>query len=323
MTALPGCYYAHLADGQARLLWARRPVADVLEDPDAEPALRDALALVEDARLFAAELGLEVGDQYTSFAEWPGDRVVTSVVATRPGEIEAAGFRFPIVGRVPYKGFFDPARAEAEAERLRAKGLDVCVVPVAAYSTLGWFSDPLTGPMLRGGDGELVETVIHELVHATVFVESAADFNEGVATFVGQEGAVRFFAARDGEVAAAAERQRISEDRLVAAELARLRTAVGELYEEPAGAARDARRGELEADARARLAALPLQHHDAERLAEGVRLNDACLALAGTYQADLEAMAVRLEAADGDLSRFVAAVRAAAEAPDPRAALLE
>src|SRR5262245_59467267 len=193
--ATPGCYLGHVTAGQMRLLAARRPIDAVLADPATPEPLRERLALAPQARELARGLGLEVGGQYTTYVAWPGDRVVTAVVATRPGEVEAAGFWFPIVGTVPYKGFFDPARARAEADRLRGRGYDVCEVAVPAYSTLGWLDDPLTEPMLRGGPGRIVETIVHELVHATVFLPDAADWNEGVATFVGQEASVAWYAA--------------------------------------------------------------------------------------------------------------------------------
>ena len=317
----PGCYYAHLAAGQARLLLARRPLDAALTDATLEPGLRERLALVREVRAFAPSLGLRLGGQYTSYAEWPGDRVVTTVVATRPGEIEAAGFRFPIVGKVPYKGFFDAARANAEAARLRARGLDVCVVPVPAYSTLGWFDDPVTTPLLRLPPGKLVETLLHELVHATVFAESAARFNEGVATFVGQEAALRFFAEREGPDAAR-EEERVGESRAVLDVLGRLRTAIAELYAGPAVPARDHARAALTEAARAALAALPLRLGDPARLARDAELGDACLALVGTYQADLPAYAERLGVLGGDLAGFLAEAGRAAREPDPRAALL-
>jgi predicted aminopeptidase len=186
---LPGCYYAHLGSGQARLLLGREDIDTLLADPTTPSELRAPLQRVKAVRRFASELGLDVGDRYTSYVEWPGDRIVTTVVATAPGEIEPTPFGFPIVGEVPYKGFFDPSWAEAEAAKLGADGYDVCLVPVSAYSTLGWFDDPVTTPLLQGDPGELVETLLHELVHATVFTPSEARFNEGVATFVGQEAA--------------------------------------------------------------------------------------------------------------------------------------
>jgi predicted aminopeptidase len=247
-------------------------------------------------------------------------------VATRPSTLEPAGFWFPIVGRVPYKGFFDVARAAREADRLRADGLDVCVVPVPAYSTLGWFADPVTGPMLRGGAGALVETVLHELVHATVFVADDADFNEGVATFVGQEGAVRFFEEAVGTEAAARERERIEDERVLARALGVLRARVAALYAEQPGpdladCVRAARRAALSEETRSALASLPLRTVDAAQVAEHAHLNDACLALAGTYERDLDAYAARLAALGGDLRAFVADVRRAARREDPRSAL--
>ncbi|MEE9606734.1 MAG: aminopeptidase [Myxococcota bacterium] len=318
-----GCYLAHLAAGQARLLRARQPIEALLADPSTPPELRARLELTERAREFAAGLGLDVGGQYTSYVPWPGDRVVTSVVATRAGELEPAGFSYPFLGRLPYKGFFDRERAEAEAERLRARGLDVCEVGVRAYSTLGWFDDPVTGPMLRGDEGAVVEVIVHELVHATVYVPGDADFNEGVASFIGEEGAVQFYAGSAHPERARRERQRVDESRQIEQAILQLRAQVAALYaREPAGPGRDAARRDVERRARERIAELPLASYDAADLVASLQLNDACLALAGTYSADLDAYAARLAELDGDLRAFVARLRHAAEASDPRAALL-
>ncbi len=319
---LPGCYFAHLADGQLRLLRAAQPIDAVLADAATEPLVRDALELVDPVLVHARALGLDVANQYRTYAEWPGDRVVTTLVATRPREVEPAGFWFPIVGRLPYKGYFDPARAEAEAARLRGQGLDVCVAPVPAFSTLGWFADPVTTPLLRRGTGRFVETLLHELVHATVFVADDAALSEGVATFIGQEGAIRFFADHVGPEAAAAERRRIRDERAIARELGILRERVLALYDAaPAAADVDAERAALSEATRAALTALPLTSFDPAAVAAAARLDDACLALASTYHADLGAYAERLAALDGDLPAFVGEVRAAAETDDPRSAL--
>ena len=292
----------------------------MLADPATEPTLRGQLEIVLAAREHAAGLGLEVDGQYTSYLAWPEDRIVTSVVATRPGEIEPAGFTFPFLGTVPYKGYFDRARAEAEAERLRAEGLDVCVLAVPAYSTLGFLDDPITDPMIRHGDHYLVETVIHELVHATVFAADAADFNEGLATFVGQEGAVRFFGARGDDAAMRAE---VADDRAVQTVLTSLRERIAALYADTsAGPERVERRAALEAEARAALAALPLRGRDAARLAEAARLNDACLSIAGTYAGDIPRYVEKLEALGGDIEALLEEAEAASESDDPRAALL-
>jgi len=315
-----GCYYLHLASGQWRILRASRDIGEVLADPATDPALRRRLELVLETREFAAGLGLEVNGQYTSYVPWPDDRIVTTVVATRPGQIDPAGFTFPIIGHVPYKGFFERDRAEAEAARLRARGLDVCVLAIPAYSTLGWLADPVTDPMLHYGDHYLVETVIHELVHATVFFADAADFNEGIASFIGQEGAVRFYARRGLGDELRAE---VDDDRRVQEALLTLRREAGALYAstEP-GAERDRRRAALEEQGRARLAALPLRRADAAAIGRRARLNDACLSIAATYASDLPAYAQRLEALGGDLAAFIALARSLEGADDPRAEIL-
>lgn len=318
---LPGCYLAHLADGQLRLLRAARPIEEVLADPATEPALRASLEQVAPVLAFARELGLEVGRQYRTYAHWPGDRVVSALVATRPGEVEPAGFWFPLVGRLPYKGFFDPARAERAAEALRARGDDTCLVPVPAYSTLGWLPDPVATPLLRRGPGPLAETLLHELVHVTVYVSDDAALSEGVATFIGQEASARFFAARDGDGAATAERRRIADERAVAREIGALRERVAALYREPDSPARGAARREAERAARAALAALPLTEMDPAAIAAAARLNDACLALAATYERDLDAYAARLADHGDDLAAFILTLRAAAETDTPRETL--
>lgn len=323
MFGLSGCYLGHVAAGQARLLWARQPIDSLVHDPHTPSDLRKRLERVLAVRTYADRLGLEVQGRYRHYAPWPGDHVVTTVVATRPGEVEAAGFWFPIVGRVPYKGYFDGERAQHEASRLRASGLDVCAVPVRAYSTLGWFDDPVTGPMLRLSDGALVETLLHELVHATAFVASDADFNEGVASFVGEEARVRFFAETEGEAAAQRERAQVETQRRVRAVLLELRQAVESLYaEEGSQSAQAARRNELEDTARARIAERLGASEAAAASAANLRLNDACLALTATYAADTACYAAFLEASDGDLPGFVARLRESTDGDDPRSALL-
>ncbi len=321
--ATTGCYLTHLASGQWQLLRAREAIADLLADPETSAELRSSLSFVERTRAYASEIGLDVDGQYTSYVGWPGDRVITSVVATRPGTVDAEPFWFPIVGSVPYKGYFDPDRAHREAERLRGKGRDVCLVPVRAYSTLGWFDDPVTKPMLEMSRGRLAEILLHELVHSTVFVADQTDFNEGVATFVGEEASVRFYADA-GETGAAARRRReVNEGRSIDAVLLAFRHDVARLYAETEpGSARTASRAQLEASARRALVELPLTTRDPASLAELARLNDACLALVATYTADLPAYAARLKAEGGQLTRFLAELRRAAGTPDPRSALL-
>jgi len=304
-----GCYYGHLATGQFELLWRRQPIAEATRDPSHPERTRDLLRVVESVRDFARSLGLRVDDQYTSYVDWPGDRVVTSLVRTRPDSIEAVPWWFPIVGELPYKGYFDPARAEAEAQQLRGDdGYDVCVTPVVAYSTLGWLDDPVTTPMLARGPAYLVETLLHELVHATAFLPDSADFNESAALFIGQQAAIRYFEESpapplpDWPTAARFrdfvwDRDAIDEvviafrDRLLALEHAPDRAP---------------RRAEAERVARAELAELPLRVLDPAQVAEKARLSDACLALRGTYVLDLPRHAKVLATLDGRLDAMIA-----------------
>lgn len=321
MLSSSGCYLSRVAIGQTRLLLARKPIDSVLIDPETSSDIRERLELVGLAREFAIGLGLDVGGQYTSFVAWPGDRIVTTLVATRPREVTPAGFWFPIIGELPYKGFFAPQRAAAEAARLREKGLDVCEFGVRAYSTLGWLDDPITGPMLRRDSGELLETIFHELVHATVYVSNHADFNEGVATFIGQEASVLFYRMA-GESEMARQRQsEITDHRCINSELLRFREQVSTLYEN-SSVDPGPQRSALEQAARERVATLPLANQDAVVLASQLQLNDACLALIGTYSSDIEKYATRLRELAGDLPRFIALLAASADADDPKSALL-
>ncbi|MBW2541781.1 MAG: aminopeptidase [Deltaproteobacteria bacterium] len=320
---LSGCYYSHVAMGQNRLLRARKPIEAVLVDPETPREIREQLLLVLQVREFAIELGLDVGKQYTSFAEWPGDRVVTTVVATRPGSVTPAGFRFPLLGQLPYKGFFDRERASREAEALRADGLNVCESGVSAYSTLGWMDDPVTEPMLRQPPGLLVEVILHELVHATVYLKDHADFNESVASFIGEEGSVRFFESSLQPERAHRRRLEIEDDRRINAELLRFREEVSALYASRGeGSDRDEIRQHLEERARTRIRNLPLGTRDPGELADVLRMNDACLALTGTYASELERYAELFARLDGDLVALIARLRSVEDAEDPLQALL-
>ncbi len=316
-----GCYYGHLAIGQAKLLLARQSVENLLADPETYPELRAKLELVSEAREFASELGLEVGNQYTSYVPWPEDRIITSIIATRPGEIDAAGFHFPILGSVPYKGFFDLARAEREAEKLRAEGMDVCIGGVTAYSTLGWFDDPLTSPMLNAKSDDIVETVIHELVHATVFLKSQPDFNEGVANFIGEEAVVLFYSDPDRTPPPERDpRRRIDDGRLISQTLMTIREDVAALYARSLGdEERRRERRAIDDLARDRLRNLDLSSRDPARLAERARLNDACRAIQSTYVADTPLHGKLLSEMDDDLVRFILRLREVDGSEDPRA----
>ncbi|MDE2878504.1 aminopeptidase [Candidatus Palauibacter soopunensis] len=179
---------------EARILSARRPIRAVIHDTTVARETRDKLRLVLDARDFAErDLKLRAGASYESFAQLNRDTLVLNVLAAPEFALRWKTWWFPIVGHLPYKGYFDFDDARAEAASLAEEGYDVSLRPVSAFSTLGWFPDPIMSTTLRLDSLGLVETVIHEITHSTYFPTGQADFNESFANFVGHRGAIEFF----------------------------------------------------------------------------------------------------------------------------------
>ncbi|MEI7036176.1 aminopeptidase [Fulvimonas yonginensis] len=190
-------YYGHVAHGEASLLLHRRPIARLLRDPATDPALAARLRLASQARRFATvALGLPENRSYTSYVELHRPYVAWNVFATRPYSVEAVPQCFPIAGCVAYRGYFEQALARQRAAQLRAQGDDVWVGPVPAYSTLGWFADPIVSSMLHWDDDELAGTIFHELAHQKLYVKGDTAFNESFASFVEREGLREWRAAR-------------------------------------------------------------------------------------------------------------------------------
>jgi predicted aminopeptidase len=184
---------------QAKILHRRQPIARLVDDPRTDPETRAKLRLVLEARDFAAnELRLDVGQSYTTYSWVDSDTLLHVLSASRKDAFVPHTWWFPIVGRVPYKGWFDRAPAERERERLERRGLDTYLRPAGAFSTLGWFNDPLLSTLLRANELQLANTVIHEVTHNTYYAPGQARFNESFATFVGGRGAVEFFCRRGG-----------------------------------------------------------------------------------------------------------------------------
>ncbi|MEX2466232.1 MAG: aminopeptidase [Gemmatimonadota bacterium] len=192
-------YVVKAGIAEMQILRARQPIHRVLNDTTTDAETRGKLAYVLEARRFAAEqLGIEVGDSYTMYTELESDTLALVLSAAPRHRLAPKTWWFPIVGRVPYKGFFSERDAFAEEAELAAEGYDTYVRPTAAFSTLGWFNDPLLSSVLRADDVEVVETVLHELSHQHLFVPGQVGFNESFATFVGRVAAMRFFCTREG-----------------------------------------------------------------------------------------------------------------------------
>ena len=192
-----GCspvYVARAGWTQMKIMAGRTPLEEVIRDPDTSPEVRHKLLLTRQARAFAIHmLELDAGDSYTTFSRVDSEVLAWIISAAYPDRLEAKTWWFPVVGRVPYRGYASREAAEDAEADLAGEGFDTYLRPTSAYSTLGWFSDPLLSTLLRYDDVALVETVLHELSHNHLWVPNHTRFNESYATFVGRVGAVRFF----------------------------------------------------------------------------------------------------------------------------------
>jgi predicted aminopeptidase len=313
-------YFVRAGWSEARILMARRPIADLLARDDTDPGLRERLALTLAVREFAAErLGLRVGDSYTTFAEVDGEATVWVLSAARRDRLAAHTWWYPLVGRVPYRGFFARDGAEKAGRRLAAQGLDVEVRSAVAFSTLGWFADPLLSTAADGTITEVAETLIHELFHATLYVPGKAAFNESAATFAGHRGAVAFFCGGPGAHAAACAdaRREWARTRARGRVLARFADRLRRLY---ASGTADAARERIRARLAERAAATLVRRGIGSR-SELVPPNNARLLGKLLYLTELDAFE-RLAPTDASLGPALAALIAEARgASDPFAAL--
>jgi len=213
---LTGCqsvgYYARAIRGQVQILARQQSCDELLSAPDTPVELKARLALVRRLRVFAeTELGLPVAGQYSRYADLDRRYVVWNIYAAPRLSLELKTWRYPFVGRLGYRGYFSERAARRYASGLEARGLDVYVEGVEAYSTLGWFKDPILSTFIHYDDAILAEILFHELAHQRVFVAGDTRFNEAFATAVGQEGARRWLRARGD--AAAEEEYRIALER--------------------------------------------------------------------------------------------------------------
>ncbi|QXH35793.1 aminopeptidase [Pseudomonas muyukensis] len=225
---LSGCsslaYYGQLAEGQWQLLRARQPVDKVIADPATGPLLRQHLQVAQQARVFASEqLKLPDNRSYRVYADLGRPYVVWNLFATPELSLQPVTHCFPIAGCVAYRGYYQQGAARGAAALLRADGLDVYVGGVEAYSTLGWFDDPILSSMVGWGDERLATVIFHELAHQRFYVQDDTAFNESFASFVEQEGTRQWRAARGlaaTEAASGAQREQFI--RLVLASRERL-----------------------------------------------------------------------------------------------------
>ncbi len=189
LPALSACHLWHLTQGQVQLLMAREPIPELLADPATEPRLRARLQLSLKLRRFAIEqLALPDNGSYAQYADLGRPYAVWNVFAAPEFSVQPKTWCWPLVGCLAYRGYFDVARAQAFAAELRAEGFDTYIGPVAAYSTLGWFADPVLNTMNDWSDEQFAALIFHELAHQRVFARGDTEFNESYASFVADQG---------------------------------------------------------------------------------------------------------------------------------------
>jgi predicted aminopeptidase len=313
-TLLGGCYLMQAATGEYQLLHARAPLDTLIADPGTPGALRTRLSEVRAAREFASQdLGLPDNKSYRSYADIGRPFVVWNVVAAPQFSLQPKRWCFPVAGCVAYRGYFHERQARNLALELEARGFDVVVEGVPAYSTLGKFADPVISSMLRYDDDELAATIFHELAHQLIYVRNDSEFNEAFATTVEEVGLTRWL-----EHQGAAQRigRFHTEQEHEAALLGLLQPArarLKALYQSAAPL------GELRSGKRQILAQLAADIRLLERR-QGVHypvydqwiaagLNNAQLAAVATYYDCVPGFKRLLAAENGSLTRFYAAVR--------------
>ena len=185
--------------GQLKISWGAQTGVEFLEDPSVPESWKDKFRLLDDIRHFATDsLGLDETRNYTTVYNQHNEPVLWVLTGCRPFEFKAKTWTFPLLGEVSYKGFFNKKKGEEALHLLKTEGYDADLSATSGWSTLGWFNDPVLTNMLKKSEGSLAELIIHEITHATVFIKSNIDFNENLATFIGEQGALLFIRSRFG-----------------------------------------------------------------------------------------------------------------------------
>jgi len=303
-----GCYLLQSAQGQLALMSKREPIPRVIDNPSTSAALRAQLKSVTAIRNFASrELGLPDNGSYRKYADIGRPYVVWNVVAAPEFSVDPKQWCFPIVGCVAYRGYFVEKRARRFAAGLHAKGFDVVVGGVAAYSTLGHFDDPILSSMVNWNDVELASIIFHELTHQMLYVPNDASFNEALATTVEEEGVRRWLQQQGREKDLADHLLRQSRYFEVIALMSKTRNRLRVLYASglPQPLMRERKREALE-EMRESYSALKKQWGGRAPFdawfAEDI--NNAHLASIATYFACVPGFQRELQAVGGDLPAF-------------------
>lgn len=195
----PVLYGIQQGAGQFNILYKAVPVKDIMVSPLYPDSVKQKIMLIEEIKKYAVDsLGLNPSDNYTSYYDQLGEPVLWVTTASEPFGLKPKEWWFPVIGSVSYKGFFKKELAVEMQQELLATGYDVDLGTVSAWSTLGFFNDPILSNMLSRDEGELANLIIHELTHGTIYIKSDVDFNENLASFIGEKGAIKYLATKYG-----------------------------------------------------------------------------------------------------------------------------
>lgn len=332
VVSLAGCasvdYVLSLAEGQIDTLRRTVPIDEALASGTLTEEQVAKLKLVQDARAFAIDvIGLNAGDSFTQYLDTMGRPAVYNVSASSRSALRPLTWTFPIVGVTPSLGFFNKSEADALAQQLTDEGYDTYTYGADAFSTLGYFPDPVRSALLERDEISLADTVIHELTHNTVFRQGDTEFNESLATFVGQTGAIAYFAATYGDDAdiVAAARSRFEDDARINAFLLSLYEDLNAYYNGPGtDDEKFAGREAVYQAARDRFVSDVLPTLNSPDSYEGyayLPTNNAWVLLNRRYNLDLDLFRQVLDAVGGDWASAIAVLADAANAADAKAYL--
>lgn len=322
---LGGCYYMQAINGHTHLMNQRRPVSEVISDPEASETLKERLRLVQEAREFSVEaLGLPDNDSYRSYADLGRDYVVWNVFAAPEFSLRPREWCYLVAGCVAYRGYFDKDDALQTARDLEEKGYDVAVAGVSAYSTLGKFADPVLNTMMRWSDADLVATLFHELAHQELYIKGDTQFNESFATAVSGIGMERWFTERGSLETLEAYRDEKALRRALLEIVAHTKAALQELYAEELDLAEKRRRKRALLDELSAEAERLFAEAGRDRSPLAAPLNNARLVSLGLYEGWVPAFRSLFEECGERMDCFYArATEVAALPSNERSARLE
>lgn len=322
LPGLSGCYPMHASLGHLDLMKKRQSFAEIMANPATPPELKNHLRQVEGMREFAVrELKLPDNGAYRNYAPLDRDYVLWNVWVTPEFDLKPRQSCFPIAGCVPYRGYYSQEMADAYAARFESAGDDVMVRGVLAYSSLGFFDDPVTSVMLRLSDERLAGLIFHELAHQVVYIRNNTTFNESFARAVEIESTLRWLSSKNDEAGIARYRAALGRSDLFFSEVKAARAALARVYASEKNT--ETKRAEKEAIFKSMRDA----HHQRKNIDTSWaaydpwfsgELNNATLVAVATYFDDVEMFRGMLDASAGNFDEFYEAARTRAAQVDRR-----